>query len=197
MTDDPMHDESLSPLVERLPRSIEPARDLWPGIEGRLERRPAARRRWLVVLAAAAVIIIAAASSLATAWFLGGREQPAAVASAGDDREAVYLRATAALAQELAVSRDDLAPETVAVLDRNLEIIDRAIAESRAALAADPSNTDLADRNADRFIASDVPYGTGSFAMAGVAAVFVSGLLMVNSLAVSAHEVSSVAGILA
>ena len=33
--------------------------------------------------------------------------------------------------------------------------------------------------------------------MAAVAAVFVSGLLMVNSLAVSAHEVSSVAGILA
>jgi hypothetical protein len=33
--------------------------------------------------------------------------------------------------------------------------------------------------------------------MAGLAAVFVSGLLMVNSLAVSAHEVNSVAGILA
>jgi hypothetical protein len=33
--------------------------------------------------------------------------------------------------------------------------------------------------------------------MAGVAAVFVSGLLMVNSLAVSAHEIHSVAGILA
>ena len=33
--------------------------------------------------------------------------------------------------------------------------------------------------------------------MAGVAAVFVSGLLMVNSLAVSATEVHSVAGILA
>ena len=33
--------------------------------------------------------------------------------------------------------------------------------------------------------------------MAGVAAVFVSGMLIVNSLAVSAHEVHSVAGILA
>ena len=33
--------------------------------------------------------------------------------------------------------------------------------------------------------------------VAGLAAVFVSGLLMVNSLAVSAHEVNSVAGILA
>ena len=33
--------------------------------------------------------------------------------------------------------------------------------------------------------------------MAGVAAIVVSGLLMVNSLAVSAHEVNSIAGILA
>ena len=33
--------------------------------------------------------------------------------------------------------------------------------------------------------------------MAAVAAVFISGLLMVNSLAVSANEVHSVAGILA
>jgi hypothetical protein len=33
--------------------------------------------------------------------------------------------------------------------------------------------------------------------MAGLAAVFVSGLLMVNSLAVSAHEVNSIAGVLA
>jgi hypothetical protein len=33
--------------------------------------------------------------------------------------------------------------------------------------------------------------------MAAVAAVFISGLLMVNSLAVSANEVTSVAGILA
>jgi len=34
-------------------------------------------------------------------------------------------------------------------------------------------------------------------ALAAVSAVFISGLLIVNSLAVSAHEVHSVAGILA
>jgi hypothetical protein len=34
-------------------------------------------------------------------------------------------------------------------------------------------------------------------AMAALGALFISGLLMVNSLAVSAHEVHSVAGILA
>ncbi|MNC91187.1 hypothetical protein D3C83_73950 [compost metagenome] len=42
--------------------------------------------------------------------------------------------------------------------------------------------------------------GFSSFArhaLAAISAVFISGLLMVNSLAVSAHEVHSVAGILA
>ena len=143
MTQD-MDDNDLRPLVERLPRSIEPPHDLWPAIEARMGARPARRRGWLAALAAAAVIVIAAASSLATAWVLGGRERPPAVA-AGDAREASYLRATAALAQELAVRRDELAPGTVVVLDRNLEIIDRAIAESRAALAADPANGELAE----------------------------------------------------
>ena len=140
-------DDELQPLVERLPRSIEPPHDLWPAIEARLGARPARVRPRLMALAAAALIAVAAASSLATAWLLGGRERPAAtaVAGAGDAREAAYLRATSALAQELAVRRDQLAPETVAVLDRNLAIIDRAIAESRAALAADPANSDLAE----------------------------------------------------
>lgn len=146
MTHEP--DGELQALVERLPRSIEPPHDLWPAIEARLGARPSRGRGRLVALAAAALIAVAAASSLATAWLLGGGDRPATVAvaaAAGDAREASYLRATSALAQELAVRRDQLAPETVAVLDRNLAIIDRAIAESRAALAADPANRDLAE----------------------------------------------------
>lgn len=144
MTREP-DDDALRPLVERLPRSIEPPHDLWPTIHARLAPSRARRRGRLIGLAAAAMIVVAAASSLATAWVLGGRERPAAVVVSTDGREAAYLRATAALAQELAVRRDELAPETVAVLDRNLAIIDRAIAESRAALAADPADPDLAE----------------------------------------------------
>jgi hypothetical protein len=143
MTHDP--DDGLRPLVERLPRSIEPPRDLWPAIAARLDRRPTRQRRWLVALAAAAIIVIAAASSLATAWIIGRGDRAPAVATAGGPREASYLRATAALTAELSARRDELAPETIAVLDRNLEIIDRAIEESRAALAADPANHDLAE----------------------------------------------------
>jgi hypothetical protein len=35
-------------------------------------------------------------------------------------------------------------PETAAVFERNLEIIDRAIQDTRAALARDPASRDLA-----------------------------------------------------
>ena len=143
MTDD--SDDVLRRLTGELPRSIDPPHDLWPAIEARIDAPPARRRIRFAVLAAAAIIIIAAASSLATAWMLGGADQPHPAAIAGGARETAYLQATAALAQELAVRRDQLSPETVAVLDRNLEIIDRAIAESRAALAADPANVDLAE----------------------------------------------------
>lgn len=54
-------DDRPDPRLAGLPRSIAPARDLWPGIEGRLRRRGAetARRRvWLGGLALAATIII-------------------------------------------------------------------------------------------------------------------------------------------
>jgi FecR protein len=54
----PGHDAEFAKLVEavrRLPRSIEPPRDLWPGIAPRLRRRPA-WGRWAVLAAAAAVI---------------------------------------------------------------------------------------------------------------------------------------------
>jgi hypothetical protein len=39
--------------------------------------------------------------------------------------------------------RSSLSPETVATIEKNLEIVDHAIAEARAALAKDPSNPDL------------------------------------------------------
>lgn len=68
-------DEDLNPelrdAIVRLPRSVEPPEDLWPGIRdqirsGRLRRgRPAGLVRWLP-LALAAVLV------LAVAWWLGG-----------------------------------------------------------------------------------------------------------------------------
>ncbi|OLD42975.1 MAG: hypothetical protein AUI55_04230 [Gemmatimonadetes bacterium 13_1_40CM_2_70_7] len=54
------HEAEFARLLEetrRLPRSIEPPRDLWPGIAARIRRRPA-WRRWAALAAAAAVVLI-------------------------------------------------------------------------------------------------------------------------------------------
>jgi hypothetical protein len=57
--------------------------------------------------------------------------------------EAGYASATADLLRALDAQRSHLSPATIATLERNLAVIDAAIAESRAALASDPGNRDL------------------------------------------------------
>lgn len=163
--------EGLRALLDAavgLPRSLEPARDLWPAIDARLENRPSApsspmRSDWRgrlpssrPALAAAAVLLIAVASTLAV-WMTGERvvapdradrggvDGPAAVARVADWRalERRYEDATSELQETLDVLGPDLAPETRRIVEENLRVIDRAIAESRAALARDPGNREL------------------------------------------------------
>jgi anti-sigma-K factor RskA len=58
--------------------------------------------------------------------------------------EQEYQRAIGDLEQMLGQHREKLAPQTVATLEANLKVIDKAIQESRAALAADPNSRELA-----------------------------------------------------
>jgi len=56
-----MNERELQDAVNRLPKSIEPPRDLWPDIEARLGAGASGswRRRWYwVPLAAAAVLVL-------------------------------------------------------------------------------------------------------------------------------------------
>ena len=57
--------------------------------------------------------------------------------------QAEYEEATDELTCALATERDRLEPATVALLERNLGVIDAAIRESRDALARDPGNVEL------------------------------------------------------
>ena len=123
-----------------LPRSIEPGRDLWAGVRRRIGQRATgnAQRFWYAALAAAAAAIIVARLSLTAHPPIGPSAGGGWVAV-----EADYQHSATDLAQTLAVERDRLSPATVAVLERNLAIIDQAIAESREALARDPASVDL------------------------------------------------------
>ena len=160
------HDE-YGDLIERarsLPRSLEPERDLWPGIEARIraaeeapERPKVIRadfgfggRAWLAAAAVLAVVVVALATGVL-------RRDPAGDGTPVADSTPVEIpKAAAPLdvidATHASASRDvlaalardrDLDPETVELIRRNLEIIEAAIAARISAMAADPENAGL------------------------------------------------------
>jgi hypothetical protein len=159
------HDEfkDLLAVTKSLPRSIEPERDLWPGIEARLDEAEDAPVSDKVVradftfgsrtmLAAAAVLVVFVVAL--TTGVLNrdpAGSGPAVVdvtpAIPGEAAPLDVIDATHASASRdvlAALTRDkDLDPETVELIRANLEIIETAIAEIRAALAADPENAGL------------------------------------------------------
>jgi len=147
-----------------LPRAIAPPRDLWPGLERRIERR--AGWAWLagwrqpLVLAAAAVVVAGVAAVL---WHTQAPapapvvEIPVAsprLENVSLDGPAVadpelaraerdYEAAANALLGTLQARRAQLPPEEIAHVEGNLQVIDRALGEVRRALAKDPQSLEL------------------------------------------------------
>ena len=139
-----------------LPREVAPARDLWPAISAEMARGPRVlpfvpRRALYAGLAAAAAVVMAFVVSRGGPDFSAPAGGPSATAipasaspaSALNEAEADYDRATNALLATLQDHRDRLAPETIASVERNLAVIDDALAEVRAALGKDPGNAEL------------------------------------------------------
>lgn len=128
---------ALAEATSALPRSVDPARDLWPGIAAALDEPverpiPWAGRFGARGMAAAAVLLVVLTA--AATLLLGPREKTAGPAIATDTTEEL-LRALEAR---------DVSPRTMAVVQRNLAVIDAAILELDAALSKDPSNEELA-----------------------------------------------------
>jgi anti-sigma factor RsiW len=149
---------ALLAAAAALPGARAPARDLWPKIAPRIAHpkvptagfsRPA---RWSARRLAAAAVLLVALSSTITALVLQRRWIASMGAEPRRDRitafaafqasEGDYIRAIAQLSDAVNHQRDRLDPKTVAVIEKNLRIVDEAIQESRAALAADPNNVE-------------------------------------------------------
>jgi anti-sigma factor RsiW len=159
--------EVLVREVSRLPREFAPPVEAWASIREEVERRkvvsmpgaagrrPAHRnwsqRPWLL---AAAALVLMVSSSAVTALYIRRGELPPAVASnppslampvALLDVERGYVTSVKELAAALDAARPNLAPGTIQIVERNLAVIDAAIAESREALLRDPGNRVLQD----------------------------------------------------
>jgi hypothetical protein len=159
--------DRLRALLEQaaaLPASIDPPPLAWHGIRERVTRRrtasPGREIRWVREwgLRAAAAVLLVAGSSALTVLALRSRTSEPVVADAARDAVATRVVPTAVSAVERSYAdavdeltrtlhdqRAALAPATIATLERTLRVIDEAIAEARAALAADPSNRALLD----------------------------------------------------
>lgn len=77
--------------------------------------------------------------------------RPVTALAAFQPAEQEYEKAIADLETVLRTRRDRMAPQTAATIEANLRIIDRAIAESRAALAADPNSAELTRMLSDAY----------------------------------------------
>lgn len=160
--------EAIRAAAANLPL-VEPARDLWPGIEARLgtqvvDMNGHARRRprGIVVstrmLAAAAAVLMMATAGMTylvlrdrmpaseTVVVSGpsvqpgqaGLGSPASLTMGGEF--GAYTEEIDDLQGAIAERRSRLDPATVAVIERNLRVIDAAIEESKRALAKDPAS---------------------------------------------------------
>lgn len=133
----------LQSHLSDLPRDIEPGRDLWPTIAGRLAPRSTRRPRPVWWQLAAAIVLIAISS--AVTWYMVRRPATTmTVATAPVDRDELARLARAGDIMEEGLGSSTLAPETRAILARNLVVIDSAIAECQRALDADPGSPVLA-----------------------------------------------------
>ena len=148
----------LDQALDRLPRSVDPAHDLWPAIEARLEAREARPRRW--ALQAAAALLLVVSSSLLTASLVrrdfsrvARAQDPVALAPATQvpaipaaygpayalDPE--YVAARQQLSSMLESRIDAMPASARQKLEANLAEIRRASAEINAALALQPGDS--------------------------------------------------------
>ena len=129
---------TASTLEERVP----PPR-LWANISSSIEEKPRLFSAWIPAAVAASLALVIATGTWLT-WRTAASPAPAPPAIAGEDAvlpaEAQYAQAIAGLQQLADAQNAALDPQTRAVLKDNLAAIDRAIDESRAALASEPAS---------------------------------------------------------
>jgi hypothetical protein len=156
-------DDKLMQEARRLATEVSPGRDLWPGIAEAIAKPATRYSRWTPMLAqAAAVLALVGGSSMVT-WYLVSEEpqvievyRPAlhAELAAYGDRESLgqdYDRVHGEVASQLKAELEKLSPEARADVERNMAVINQAIADIGEALNREPDNELLRDLLADAY----------------------------------------------
>lgn len=126
---------------------------------GRVLQWPRTRRAWTVWASAAAALLLAATAGIYpllderghrddTAAATRGPEPAASIATVQAEFQAAeehYERAIRGLEQIAKAESGELDPQVASVLQKNLQVIDQAIGESRAALQTQPASADAQD----------------------------------------------------
>lgn len=136
----------LRSAASALPAGIDPGVDLRAGIRSGMRGRApgvgGGRPRRVAWRAAAALALAAIPTALAVDWLVRGEggegEATTAETVLGLDRE--YARAARDLTATLAADGGRLPPEAARLLESSLDTVEKALAESRAALRADPES---------------------------------------------------------
>jgi anti-sigma factor RsiW len=129
-----------------------------PDVRGRVLAWPRTRTAWGVWMAAAAALLLVTSAGIYSlvnqpaphgdTGAVAAVEEPADVASVQAEFAAAeehYERAIRGLEQIARSESGDLDPQTAAVLQKNLQVIDQAIGDSRAALKMQPASSDAQD----------------------------------------------------
>ena len=172
-------DRELDRRLAKLPRSMQPERDLWVDIENRIVTPRttsflAARRKKLVVAGAASAVAVAAALALVVAgrvrrpawpWpspkptAVAVMSSPPAVPTPAPPvdmlenakERAAYRAAVLALEASLAENRGYLSAETAQRVDQSLGVLDHAIEATEQALSRDPDSAELRSQLWDEY----------------------------------------------
>jgi hypothetical protein len=133
-----MSETDLRWQLRQLPSEIEPTRDLWPGIQAGIERRPLhTPRRWLSGLAMAASLLLAAG----LVWKASG---PGAPAAADDVTAKIVNGESRAVTDEYqAALRQFQGAPIDARIKPSLRELDRSVVQIKRAIAADPDSVFL------------------------------------------------------
>ena len=143
-------DLMLAREIRNLDREIQPARDLWPGIERNISELPQRKKtellgNWMPYAIAASLVIAVSSLLVNLVDFRQPGTRLVTADYAIDSVEREYLKVRNPLVEQFAETNKRLAPETLDDLYRNIEIIENARREIEAQVRQNPENPRLVE----------------------------------------------------